>query len=105
MNFEQEKKFYININVMKYCYPSSVSRFVEETNFGVLEQYKNKNYTLQEINEIIAELIMKQPYIPGSMTLKLSVSSNLGYHHILDFKNYWYKEEKQSDDQVIRFRF
>lgn len=103
MKFEEEKKrFYIDTKSVKYCYPRSVSRFVED--LGVLEEYKDKKYTLDEINQIIADLIIRQPYMKGSMSIKISISSNLGYHHILDFKNYWYDEQEPSNDKSIHFR-
>lgn len=73
-------------------------------NFGVLEEYRDKKYTLKEMNEIIAGLIIKQPFVTGSMNLKIAIYNGMGYHHILDFKNYFYKEEGRTENEEISFR-
>lgn len=93
MDFYNEKRFYIDFKSIRMCYPSEVSKVV--TNFGVLEQYKDKKYTMKEINEIIANLIMKNPYISNSMSIKINILNGMGYHHILDIKNYDYKNQSR----------
>lgn len=98
-----EKKFYIDCNAVKMCYPHGVSKRVD--NLGVLERYKDKKYTLKEINEIIAELIVKNPYISNSMFIKISVSSNLGYHHMLNIRNYEYGKQKQVENPEIGYLY
>lgn len=98
-----EKKFYIDCKHVKMCYPRNVSERVD--NLGVLEQYKDQKYTLKEINEIIADLIIKSPYISNSMYLKISVSSNLGYHHILNIRNYEYDKQKQVENPEIGYLY
>ena len=84
------KQYYFD-KFMEYCYPYEESQKV--VSYGVLEQYIGKYFTRDEIDKIICELIMKHPYVSGSMSLKLSVSridlsKNISeYYHILTFKN------------------
>ncbi len=103
MNLEDEKRFYIDFGSIRMCYPSEVSKKI--SNFGVLEQYKDKKYNMKDINEIIAELIMKNPYISNSMFIHINVMSGMGYHYILDIKNYKYKEQKRMENEEISFLF
>lgn len=98
-----DRKFYINFNYITMNYPSEVSKLVN--NFGVLEQYKDKKYTLKEINNIIAELVVKTPYINNSMQIKLSVMNGGAYHHTLVFKNYEYNNQNRSENTEIGFLY
>lgn len=98
-----DKKFYINFDYITRIYPKEISKRV--SNFGVLEKYKDKKYTLKEVNEIIAELIVKTPFIEGSMEIELSVMSNRGYHHMLVFKNYEYSNQNRTNSEEIKFLF
>jgi hypothetical protein len=84
------------------CYPYEISKRIND--FGVLEQYKDKKYTMAEINQIVADLIMKNPYISNSMFIKICVMSGMGYHHILDIKNYNYSKQERTDKEV-RFQY
>lgn len=96
-----DKKFYINLNTIKMCYPSSISTNVK--NYGVLSKYENKKYTLHEINAIVAELIIKQPFISNSMSLKINIMNGGSYHHILNIKNYEYKAQDREESPEIKF--
>lgn len=98
-----DKKFYINLNTIKKCYPSSMSTSVK--NYGVLSKYENKKYTLHEINAIVAELIIKQPFISNSMSLEISIMNAGGFHHILNIKNYEYKDQKREKSPEIKFMY
>ena len=96
-----DKKFYINLNTIKMCYPSSISTKVKK--YGVLSKYENKKYTLHEINAIVAELIVKQPFISNSMVLEINIMNAGSYHHILNIKNYEYKDQKREKAPEIKF--
>lgn len=99
---EDKRIFYIDFSTIRITYPSDISRNINR--FGVLEQYRDKTYTLKEINAIVAELVTKVPYIPGSMSLKLNVIG-VGYHHMLVFKNYDYKEQKRVKQPDIQYLY
>ena len=79
-----------------YCYPYDVSKTTKD--FGVLSQYIGQRFNRNEIDKIICEMIVKHPYIEGSMWLKLSVmweeKNTIGYYHTLIFKND--NDDKQS---------
>ena len=101
-----DKKFYIDLNSIKRCYPSSIRTNVK--NYGVLSKYENKKYTLREINAILAELIIKQPFISNSMFLEIKIMkiNNMNeesYHHILSINNYEYKDQKREKAPEIKF--
>ena len=102
MTIENEKRFYIDFNTIKMLYPKEVSKPV--TNFGVLEKYKDKKYTMKEINEIIAELVVKRPFISNSMNIHINVMG-IGYHHMLDIKNYNYDKQKRTDVEEVGFLY
>ena len=96
-----DKRFYINLKTTKMCYPSSIRTSVK--NYGVLSKYENKKYTLHEINAIVAELIIKQPFISNSMFLEIYIMNGGGYHHILNISNYEYKNQKREKAPEIKF--
>ena len=96
-----DKKFYINLETIKMCYPSAISTSVK--NYGVLSKYENKKYTLHEINAIVAELIIKQPFISNSMFLEICIMNGGGYHHILNISNYEYENQKREKAPEIKF--
>lgn len=102
MNPETDRRFYIDFSTIQLCYPKEVSKWV--TDFGELEQYKDQKYTLKEINEIIAQLVVKSPYIENSMHIKIQVMG-IGYHHTLNFKNYNYSQQKREENPRIKFLF
>lgn len=91
-------KFRIDTKTIKAIYPYETSFFVKD--LGVLAKHEGKIYTEQEVKEIIADLIMNPPYIEGAMSLKLSVSFNGGYYHILDFKNLKYREQAKGNPTI-----
>lgn len=99
---DDKRLFYIDFDNIKRLYPSEISQRVKR--FGVLDQYKDKKYTLKEINAIVAELVTKVPYIPGAMSLKLNVIG-VGYHHMLVFKNYDYKEQDRGEQPEVQFLY
>ena len=96
-----DKKFYINLNTIEMCYPSSIRTKVK--NHGVLSKYENKKYTLREINAIVAELIIKQPFISNSMFLEIKIMNEGSYHHSLSINNYEYKDQKREKEPEIKF--
>lgn len=98
-----EKRFYIDFNYMTMVYPCEISRRI--TNFGVLGQYKDKKYTLKEINKIIAELIIKMPFISNSMSIHICIKNGAGYHYILDIQNYNYNNQERTDEMEIKFLY
>lgn len=102
-NVMDDKIFYINFEYMTRVYPYEASDRVK--NFGVLEQYRDKMYTLREMNEIIADLIIRTPYIRNAMSLKISVTRGTSYHHILNIMNYEYDDQVRSDDERIEFLY
>ena len=89
------KKYFID-TYMEYCYPYESGKKVND--FGVLSKYVGKRYNRDEIDKIICKLIMKHPYIEGSMWLKIYVmwekENTTGYYHMFNFKND--NDEKQS---------
>ncbi|KGO15515.1 hypothetical protein [Clostridium botulinum] len=81
----------------------------------MLEEYKNKFFTLNQINSIIPNLIKSQVYINGSMELDITVcwktNKIQGYHHwpvIKNYypviKNYYYELENRDNELNIKFR-
>lgn len=98
-----EKRFFIDFNSIRFCYPCEVSKKV--SNLGVLEQYRDKKYTLKEMNEIIASLIIKTPYISNSMFIHINIMNGGAYHYILDIKNYEYGNQERFDDVAVDIEF
>ena len=88
---QNEKKFYFNLNHVQYIYPSQVLKNVPD--LGVLNEFKDKFYTEKEVNEIVAMLIQRVPYIPNSMRIKVNVMYAGSYYHILEFKNIGYSNQ------------
>ena len=98
-----DKKFYIDLSSIKMCYPSAISTGVKK--YGVLSKYENKKYTLHEMNAIVAELIVKQPFISNSMVLEINIMNAGSYHHMLNIKNYEYKNQKREKAPEIKFMY
>lgn len=96
------KKYYIDPYVT-YCYPFDVNRHIRNPKeMGVLEQYIRKDYTRDEIDQIICELITKHPYVDGSMYMKINVMwynehNTIGSYLMLDVQNDNYEDQQQSD--------
>jgi hypothetical protein len=100
----QEKLFYIN--TIKYCLPQKTSEFLRiNNNWGDLEKYKGKKYSLDEINNIISEIIKRQPYISSSMFLEIyvcySIGTGEGCHTSLRIFNYYYELEDINENAII----
>lgn len=101
--FTNEKVFYIDFDTMKICYPYEISERV--TGFGVLEQYRNKKYTLKEINEIIAELVIRTPFISNSMSLYMTVYGMNRIHFMLNIPNYEHENQNKEYKPEVKFMF
>ena len=102
--FADEKVFYIDCDFMEMCYPQTIGEKV--TRFGVLEPYRNKKYTLKEINEIIAELIIRTPYISHSMWLGITAYGPMDkIHFMLSIKNYDYDNQNKEYQPEVKFMF
>lgn len=97
------KKYFIH-KIISYCYPYDIARVTKD--YGVLKQYMGKQYSQEEIDKIICELIVKHPYVEKSMSLDINImwedETSVGYYHILTFRNDNYKEQEKSD-LVIKF--
>lgn len=103
------KEYYINER-MSYCYPFEVSKNTK--NYGVLNDYIGKYYTQEEIDEIICEMIKRHPYIENSMKIEIIIERKVEryvngkksivreLYHILDFKNYNYKNQKRGGTEI-----
>lgn len=103
----EEKRFYLDLENATYCYPYKTNKIIKS--LGVLEKYKNKRYTQREINKIIAELIIKVPYIENAMNVEICVKYKdnkncVSYYHILNFKNMYY-EYQEKDNEEIKFLY
>jgi len=99
--------FYIDCDHISICYPCKTRQYLD--NLGVLEQYKNKKYSLEEINKIIADIIIKTPFVNNSMNLDINVCYSdgkaKGFHHIISIKNYWYENQQKEDKPEIKYMF
>ena len=92
------KKYYIS-EIISYCYPHDYLQTTKD--YGVLEQYINKDYNREEIDKIICELITRHPYIENSFTLDINImwetETTIGYYQMLSFKNDNFKEQTKGD--------
>lgn len=93
------------MNNVRVIYPYEVYR--KPKRLGILEEYRDKEFTEKEINEIIAKLITRVPHIVGAMDIELSINTSYGeYHHILTLKNYGYEtQEINKETEEIKFKF
>lgn len=99
----EEKRYYFDLENAWYCYPYKVSNCIK--NLGVLEKYRDKRYTQKEINRIIAELMIKVPYIENSMDIEFSAmykddKNCISYYHQLCFRNIDFKNQEKADKEV-----
>lgn len=94
------KEYYIN-NYITCCYPHELSKRVGR--FGVLDKYIGERYSRDEIDTIIAELIIRRPYVSNSMRLTIDIMRGNNYYHMLRFKNYDYKKQKRKMVSRILF--
>lgn len=92
------EEFYIDEKSIKYCYPFETNKTA--TNYGVLEKYIGKKFSREEMDRIIAEMIIRHPYIENSMQLHLAIMRNRSYYHILEFHNYKYEKEIKGDIEI-----
>ena len=92
--------YYIDEKSIRYCYPYGTDQTVKEQNYGVLSNYIGKKFTRDEMDQIIAEMVVKHPYIENSMHLHLAVMRNRSYYYILDFHNYDYDKQDQGEMNI-----
>lgn len=79
-------------------------------NYGVLERYIDKEYSRSGIDKIIAEMIIKHPYINGSMFVRVCIEYKYfdekrnrkikGIYHNLRFDNDNYKNQTEDGNGV-----
>ena len=85
-----KKQYYID-NTISLCYPYETSKLVKADEYGVLAEYVEKRMSRSEIDKVICEMIMRHPFIPGSMSLSVRVmweyGYTTGYYHTFDFQN------------------
>lgn len=95
-------KYFIEVNSITYQYPYGIDKKV--TDYGVLNKYIGKEFSREEIDKIIAEMIIKHPYIDNSMNLKLSIMKKnakvQSFYHILNFRNYNYENQVKGDTAI-----
>ena len=53
-----------------------------------------------EMDKIIAEMILRHPYIDNSKRLSLAVMRNQSYYHILEFRNYNYNKQEKGNESI-----
>lgn len=100
-------KFCINCERIEIVFPCEAGEWAE--NLGIFEKYKGKFYTLEEINKIIAEMIIRMPYVSGAMWLEFTVSciedeGSSSYHHMIVINNYGWEEQRKSRTKKIKFK-
>jgi hypothetical protein len=95
------KKYYIDEHI-RYCYPYKAREIVKE--YGVLKEYIGKEYSRDEIDKIICELIMRHPYIENSMHIDISImwkeNNTIGYYHTLSFQNDNDEKQKRGSSEI-----
>ena len=74
------------------------------TDYGVLNKYIGKEFSRKEIDKIIAEMILKHPYIDNSKFIELSIMRKTAefksFYHTLNFRNYNYKNQVKGDTTI-----
>lgn len=91
--YDTDKKMYFLNDYIKGCVPYKTSHRI--TDYGVLAPYMGKKYTRDEIDMVIANLIVSHPYVKGHLSLSISAEWEqiredrriTGYYQILDFSN------------------
>ena len=86
-----------------FNYPNETSQRIE--NWGILEKYTNKEYTREEIDIIICEMIMNHPYIDGCKIIEINIEwinerKSRGYYHMLKLTNDNYKNQDICDNYI-----
>lgn len=93
--------FFIDEKSIRYCYPYECDK--RTTSYGVLDQYVGNKYTREEMDKIIAEMMIRHPYVAGSMRLNLSIMrfhKGLSFYHSLSFRNYSYLNQEVGNPEI-----
>lgn len=98
MKVPDMEKYYINEKSIRFHYPYETDKRVSD--YGVLSEYIGKSFSRKEMDEIIAEMILRHPYVEGSRNLHLAVMRNQSHYHLLEFHNYKYKAQTKGDGSV-----
>lgn len=89
----------------RFIYPYDISRKVKEENLGVLAEITQNVYSFQEMNQIVARLIVRTPYVAGAMLVSFNFYQvGAGDHSRLIFKNPYYNEQEKGD-LCVRYLF
>ena len=83
------KQYYFD-KPMFFTYPGGCSLKVAD--FGVLQKYIGNYYSKTEMDRIIADMMLKHPYVSGAYELNINISKVVDantseYYHMLTFKN------------------
>ena len=99
------KQYYIDGHI-SICYPYEASKSIKSDTYGVLAEYVEKRMSRRGIDKIICEMIMRHPYVPGSMSLGIRVmwednSGRItGYYHTFDFQNDNYNKQQRTEKSI-----
>lgn len=95
-------EYYFIDEFISYCYPYECDRKTQS--YGVLKKYMGNKYTREEMDRIIAELVMRHPYVSNSMSLKIRFMKQsdkiASFYCVIDFKNYDYPNQKKGDKYI-----
>lgn len=102
-----EKVYYIES--VRCCYPFQTEH--EVFDYGVLKKYMGKEYNRSEIDKIIAEMIIKHPYIKNAMHVKVCIEykhiigtkKSRGIYHNLRFANDNYKNQAEENKNGVQY--
>lgn len=91
------KQYYFD-KPMFFTYPGGCSLKVAD--FGVLQKYIGNYYSKTEMDRIIADMMMKHPYVSGAYELNINISrvvdaNTSEYYHMLKFKNDNYEQQEK----------
>lgn len=92
------EEYYIDEKSIRYCYPYETEK--KATDYGVLTKYIGKKFSEREMDKIIAEMILRHPYIDNSMRLELAIMRNHSYYHILTFRNYDHNKQEKGNGSI-----
>lgn len=92
------EEYYIDEKSIRYYYPFETDKKVVD--YGVLAEYIGKKFSRKEMDKIIAEMILRHPYIDNSKRLSLAVMRNQSYYHILEFRNYNYNKQEKGNESI-----
>lgn len=96
-------KMYFISDYVFYCYPYDTSKRTKD--YGVISEYIGKQFTRDEIDKIICELITRHPYIDNAMFLEIHVmwksnKNGKGYYHSLKFMNYNHRQQTKGSLEI-----